>query len=188
MKKCSLICMLAVLFGSIFSASAETAIYEFKPVQECFIKAFYKRNASLGEYDNSTCLILSGHAQWVIKLNPADFANRTIFLNYEYKTANIVAANKNQGFKVTFIYAKNGKKIYCHRPPVSGNKEWSTMQQKIRVPDGITEVTFSVAIPNGNAWVRKLYISGQPTVKPVASGKPASHNQNLIMLKKKTGN
>ena len=85
MKKCSLICMLAVLLGCIFNASAETAIYEFKPVQESFTKAFYKKNASWGECDNSTCLILSGHAQLVIKLNPADkiqrFPAESIFLS-----------------------------------------------------------------------------------------------------------
>ena len=63
---------------------ATAQIYEFKPVQGDFSQAFYQRKAALGECDNFPCLVLAGNAQWSIKLNPTDFANRTIYLNYEF--------------------------------------------------------------------------------------------------------
>ncbi len=174
-----------VLFALLFTASAETVIYEFNPVQEDFAKAFYKRNAALGECDGSPCLVLNGHSTWSIKLDPADFAGRTIYINYEYKIENITAANKNQGFKVMFVYTADGRKTYCHRPPVSGSNDWSSMRQTIRVPEGITEVVLTISIPNGRAWIRKLHISGRDTSGGRASSGEVSHCQYLTMLKKK---
>ena len=178
------ILVLGALFALSFTVSAETVIYEFKPVQDDFSQAFYQRKAALGECDSFPCLVLSGNAQWSIKLNPTDFANRTIYLNYEYKTADIIAANKNQGFKVMIVYTKDGRKTYCHRPPVSGNNDWSSMRQMIRVPDGITEVILTVSIPNGNAWIRKLYISGKASTVATPRG-TVQHSQTLTVLKKK---
>ena len=183
MKKLFIL-VLGALFALSFTVSAETVIYEFKPVQSDFSQAFYQRKAALGECDNFPCLVLAGNAQWSIKLNPTDFANRTIYLNYEYKTADITAANKNQGFKVMFVYTKDGRKTYCHRPPVSGNNDWSSMRQMIRVPDGITEVILTVSIPNGNAWIRKLYISGKASTVATPRG-TVQHSQTLTVLKKK---
>ena len=58
------ILVLGALFALSFTVSAETVIYEFKPVQGDFSKAFYQRKAALGECDNFPCLVLAGNAQW----------------------------------------------------------------------------------------------------------------------------
>ena len=169
MKNFFKICVSCLIFSCIFTVFANSNIYEFKPVQEEFSKAFYKKNAALAEIDGSNCLALTKHSQWNIKLKPEDYANRTIYINYEFKVENITAANKNQGFKVMFVYTKNGKKTYCHRPPVSGTTDWQNIQQKIRVPEGISDVIMQVSIPNGKAWVKKLFISGNTVKKKVDS-------------------
>ena len=174
-----------LIFSCIFTVFANSNIYEFKPVQEDFSKAFYKKNAALTELDGSNCLVLTNHGQWNIKLKPEDYANRTIYINYEFKVENITSANKNQGFKVMFVYTKNGKKTYCHRPPVSGTTDWQNIQQKIKVPEGISDVIMQVSIPNGKAWVKKLFISGNAVKKKLTANNVSSNVQNLTELKKK---
>ena len=172
-----------LIFGCIFTVFADSNIFEFKFTPEYLVKASYKKNASLVKSDDVDCLALENHSQWTVKLNPEDFAGRTIYINYEYKTENIVAANKNQGFKVMFVYTKDGKKTFCHRPPVSGNNPWKSMQQKIKIPEGISEVILSVSIPNGKAWMKKLFISSNIANKTTTEN--TKQQQNLIALKKK---
>ena len=59
MKNFFKICVSCLIFSCIFTVFANSNIYEFKPIQEEFSKAFYKKNAALAEIDGSNFSLIS---------------------------------------------------------------------------------------------------------------------------------
>ena len=157
MKLYSILGIIIFIFNCIPIVYANNPLYEFN--KDKFNLAFSKRNAKL---DNNK-LHLFNSGSWNVNLDAKDFTGKTIYLSCEYQTKDIKVANKNQGFKVMFVYTLNGKKTYCHRPAVSGTNNWSTLTHRIKVPNNISNATLSISIPNGKVWIKKLTISPHTT-------------------------
>ena len=114
-----------------------SSAWELKMDQASIEKALQQRNAVLDNEGKTPCLALSGRAVWSVKLNPADFAGKTVVLNCEYRTEGISVNQEKKnshGFKAQlYILRRNGKKNYAHKIPVQGTCNWSTIKQKISV-------------------------------------------------------
>ena len=173
--------MSAALICTVSSA------WELKMDQASVAKASQKRNAVLDKEGETPCLTLSGRAGWSVKLAPADFAGKTVVLDCEYKTEGISVNSEKKnihGFKIQlYILRKNGKKIYAHKMPVQGTCDWSTIKQKISVPDDAETMILGASIPDGKAWIRRLELA----LPAAAVGKTntADAVQNLAPLTKK---
>jgi len=159
----------ALLLCALASLCPRASAWELKMDQASFAKASQKRGAALGEEKGTPCLTLSGRAGWSVKLDPAEFAGKTVFLDCEYKTEGISVKPEKKntfGFKAQlYILRKNGKKIYSHKLPVQGSCDWSAIHQKIAVPDDAAEMILTVSSPDGKVRIRRLSLSEAGAVK-----------------------
>ena len=167
---------------------AQPASFEFRGEKEQFAAAAEKRKASLAECDGSKCIFLSGSSKWAVRLDPAEFAGRTFFIDCEYRTEGISVKPEKKnthGFKAQlYVVTGEKKKLYFHGLPVSGTHDWNTDRRKIVIPAGCTEIILSVSIPDGKAWVRKLTLASKEAVRTPAETK-SNNVQTLNGVKKK---
>ena len=168
--------IILLLFIAIPSTYANKPLFKFAPT--IFNQAFAKKNAVI----ENNCLTLNGNSSWNVKLNYQNLEGKTIYVTCNYQTSNINVTKKNQGFKVMFIYTLNGKKTYCHKVPIVGTNNWTTITHRINVPANISDTTLAVSTPCGKVAIKELFVTTKASDKKIA--KVANNNfvQKLVSI------
>ena len=146
-----------------------------------------KRNAALIENKGKHLLRLRGNAVFQVTLPAEEFAGKRCGALCEYKLEGVSSRPEKRnthGFKVTAVYEAGGKKVWAHDKPVCGNVDWSVQNRRLAFPADLKTLTFSVSIPDGQAWIRRLELKVLPAPK-TGDAKTAAGLQTLVSLKDK---